>query len=149
MVVWTSVPYTLQADVELTEYTPAIRIKAGALVCDAEYYNKVAGAPLWYTPMQGDARKTVVRMQQVVTPDVKLTPISDTNKLPSSMNKGRKQEAANLGAGKMDSDQHDAILDEICRREALEHDEVDDDDSDEEESDANSSDEDDAAADDA
>ena len=138
-------PYTLQADVELTEYTPAIRIKAGALVCDAEYYNKVAGAPLWYTPMQGDARKTVVRMQQVVAPDVKLTPISDTN----SMNKGRKQEAANLGAGKMDSDQHDAILDEICRREALEHDDVDDDDSDEEESDENSSDEDDAAADDA
>ena len=72
-------PYTLQEDVELTEYTPAIRIKAGELVCDADYYNKVEGASLWYTPDQGEGRKTVVRMQQVVATDLKLLPISATN----------------------------------------------------------------------
>ena len=50
IVQWTSTPYTLQEDMELKEYTPAIRIKAGELVCDAVYYNKVAGARGWYTP---------------------------------------------------------------------------------------------------
>ena len=43
-------PYTLQEDKELKEYTPAIRIKAGELVCDAEYFNKVAGARGWWLP---------------------------------------------------------------------------------------------------
>eukprot|EP00966_Prymnesium_polylepis_P105434 2441600-Prymnesium_polylepis.1 len=59
LVMFTSVPYALQEDVELTEYTPAIKIKAGELVCDAEYFNKVPGAQLWYTAMQGEQRKTL------------------------------------------------------------------------------------------
>ena len=50
-------------------YVPAIKIKAGPgeLVVDAEFYNKVAGARLWYTPTQGEDAKTTVRVQQVLT----------------------------------------------------------------------------------
>eukprot|EP00966_Prymnesium_polylepis_P040461 938906-Prymnesium_polylepis.1 len=46
------------------EYTPAIHIKAGEHVVDGEFMNKVPGAQLWYTPMEGEARKTVVRVKQ-------------------------------------------------------------------------------------
>ena len=92
VVKWKSEPYTLQEDEELKEYTPAIVLKAGALVCDAEYFNKVPGASLWYTPMQGEQRKTKVRMQQVVAADLKVAPISDENKLPAGMNRKNKKD---------------------------------------------------------
>ena len=67
LVRWVSAPYTLQDDLELAMYMPAIKIKAGELVVDAEFYNKVAGARLWYTPTQGEDAKTTVRVQQVLT----------------------------------------------------------------------------------
>ena len=41
---------TLQDAIPPEKYGWAI--KAGELVCDAEYYNKVPGASLWYTPTQ-------------------------------------------------------------------------------------------------
>jgi hypothetical protein len=41
LVEWTSVPYTIQDNVELTEYDPPIQIKEGELVCDGNYWNKV------------------------------------------------------------------------------------------------------------
>jgi hypothetical protein len=128
---FTSAAYTLQDDVELKEYEPAIKIKAGALVCDAEYFNKVPGASGWYTeaipPM-----KTQVRVQQVLMTDLKLVPISNTNKLPSGMSKKNKKDATEKGALYLDKHQHDMILDESAHREMLEHDEVVDDDSDSE-----------------
>ena len=46
---WTSEPYTLQEDIDLEQYDPPIVIKSGELVCDAEFFNKVPGAKLWYT----------------------------------------------------------------------------------------------------
>jgi hypothetical protein len=135
IVKWTSEPYTLQEDKLLTEYTPAMRIPAGTLVCDAEYYNKVPGASLWYTPTQGDERNTVVRVQQVVAADLTMMPISDSNKLPAGMSKKNKQEATKQNALRLESDEHDMVLDEIHRREVLEHDEDVESDDDEEMSD--------------
>jgi hypothetical protein len=38
---WESLPYTLQEDVELIEYNPAILIQAGELVARASWLNKV------------------------------------------------------------------------------------------------------------
>lgn len=130
----------MQEDVELKEYTPAIRIKAGELVCDADYYNKVPGASLWYTPTQGEERKTKVRMQQVVAANLKLTPISPSNKLPPGMSKKNKTATAatKLNAQRLDPAEHEKMLDDIHRREVLEHDEVEDDSSEDEESDEES-----------
>ena len=108
----------MQEDVELKEYTPAIRIKAGELVCDADYYNKVPGASLWYTPTQGEERKTKVRMQQVVAANLKLTPISPSNKLPPGMSKKNKTAATKLNAQRLDPAEHEKMLDDIHRREA-------------------------------
>ena len=39
IVQWMSVPYTLQDDLALEEYTPTIIVKAGELVCNGEYLN--------------------------------------------------------------------------------------------------------------
>ena len=71
---------------------------------DTDDFNKLHGAQLWYTPTQGEERKTVVSMQQVLRSDLKLEPISATNKLPSSMNKSKKVEATRLSAAKLDDD---------------------------------------------
>ena len=120
---FTSEPYTLQEDRMLTEFTPAIKVKAGELVCDAEYYNKVAGAQLWYTPMEGEARETLARVQQVIAADLALAPISEENKLPPGMNKKKKAEATKKKAVRVDPKEHEVMLDEISRREALEFDE--------------------------
>ena len=145
---FTSSAYTLQDDVELEEYTPAIKIKAGALVCEADYFNKVPGASGWYTPTQGEERKTVVRVQQVLAADLNLAPISATLKLPSGMSKKNKKDATDKGALHLDKHEHDLILDESARREMLEHDEIVDDDSDSSESEPESSEEEAGAEDD-
>ena len=137
---WMSEPYTLQDDVELAEYTPAMWLKAGELVCDARYYHEVVGAKGWYTPMEAsEQRDTVVRVQQVVAADLRLKPIAADNKLPSGMNKRKKELASKLGAVRLLNADHEKMLDEICRREELEHDEgeesSEDESSDEEEED--------------
>ena len=128
----------MQEAVTLTEYEPAIEIEVGELVCDAEYYNKVAGAVSWYTPTQGEGRKTVVRVQQVLAADLQLAPISADVKLPPAMHKKKKEQATELGARRLDNHDRDLILDEICRRDALEHDEAVDGSSSESESESES-----------
>ena len=126
---WTSNPYTLQEDVELTEYTPAMRLEAGALVVDAEYRNKVARANGWYTKPT-EKLKTPVRVQQVVALDLALEPISPKNKLPNTCDK---KAATKLKAEKLSDEDHEAIMEEICRRDVLEYDEEEDGDEDEDE----------------
>ena len=123
MIKWSGKPYTLQDDVELTQYTPAIHIKAGEHVIDGEFMNKVPGAQLWYTPMEGEARKTVVRVKQVVAADLKLAPISDEDKLPSGMPKKNKKVTTEKKALHVGPYDHEIILDEIARREESEHEE--------------------------
>uniref|UniRef100_A0A7S0L856 Uncharacterized protein n=1 Tax=Coccolithus braarudii TaxID=221442 RepID=A0A7S0L856_9EUKA len=71
----------------------------------------------------GEERKTKVRVKQVVAADQKMAPITDENKLPSGMNKKKKAEATKLGAVRVDPFEHEMMLDEIHRREVLEHDE--------------------------
>eukprot|EP00966_Prymnesium_polylepis_P149338 3450181-Prymnesium_polylepis.1 len=139
LVQWIGEPYTLQEDEELTEYTPAIWIKAGEAVCKGKYFNKVQGAQLWYTAMEGAAAETetLVRMKHVVAADLKLAPISEVNKLPHGMNKKKKTETTKKKALKIDPLDHERIGDEIIRREAfaLEEEEEDDDSEEEEEED--------------
>jgi hypothetical protein len=120
MVKWTTTPYTLQEDVILKEYTPHIKIDAGELVCNAQYFNPVPRAPYWYTT-PSKALPTVVRMQQVVLPDATLLPISSSNKLPNTCNKSS---AIRLKACKICLHAHDQILEDINRRDRLCYDEA-------------------------
>ena len=136
---WTTEPYTIQEAVAPEKYGWAIR--AGELVCEAEYFNKVAGAKHWYTPTQGEERKVVVRVQQVVAADLEMSCISQETKLPSNLSKKAKAEAARLGAVYLDPEEHERVLDESCRRTAVEHDEIIDDDSSDDEETAEESEE--------
>ena len=122
VVKWTSEPYTLQDSIDTAKYGWAM--KAGELVCDAEYYNKVGGASLWYSPTKGEERKVKVRVQQVVAADLTMLPISSTNALPANMGKKAKQHATGLNAVRLDGDEHEQVLDEINRRAVVEHDEA-------------------------
>jgi hypothetical protein len=49
VVSWQSSPYTLQEDMELTEYNPPVLIQADKLVTTALWLNKVSLACNWYT----------------------------------------------------------------------------------------------------
>jgi hypothetical protein len=105
---------------KLTEYDPPIKIDKGELVCDGRYWNKVPRAKLWYTP-PAEPLDTVVRMQQVVSSKVELEAISEMNKLPITCDR---QAAIVLGAKRIRNEDHDEMLEEIYRREALDFDEV-------------------------
>jgi hypothetical protein len=63
---------------------------------------------------------TVVRMQQVVSSKVELESISEMNKLPHTCDR---RTATRLGAKRISNEDHDEMLEEIHRREALEFDE--------------------------
>jgi hypothetical protein len=56
---WLSEPYTLQEDKE----GMAGVIGTGAMVADAIFYNRVGGAPYWYTPSE---TMTIVEMRHVL-----------------------------------------------------------------------------------
>ena len=61
-----------------------------------------------------------VRMQQVVASCLEMAVISNDNKLPNTCNK---PVATRRGAQRISNDDHEEILDEIARREALEYEE--------------------------
>jgi hypothetical protein len=127
IVQWTSDPYTLQEDLQLTDYDPPVIIPAGELVCDAKYLEKVPRTKRWYIPTN---LATTVRLKQVVATDMALLPISEANKLPNNCDKRR---ATPLGPRKVREDEHDAIGEEIRRRDELNYEEEVGDESDEEE----------------
>ena len=135
---FTSEAYTLQHDIELDEYTPAVHIAAGELVCEALYRNKVQRARGWYTK-PSTPLKTIVRVQQVVAANLHLEPISATNKLPNTCDKPK---ATKLKAEKLTDHDNDVILEEIDRRERIEHDELEDDEDEDESEDEADEDED-------
>jgi hypothetical protein len=134
IVQWTSDPYTLQEDLQMTDYDPPVIIPAGELVCDAKYFEKVPRTKRWYIPTkivggQQDLA-TTVRLKQVVATDMMLLPISNANKLPNNCDKRR---ATPLGPRKVQEDEHDAIGEEIRRRDELNYEEEVGDESDDEE----------------
>ena len=133
LVEWTSEPYTLQEDTELTEYEPPIRLKAGELVVEAEYFEIVPRTKLWYTRMPGPNNRTTVRVNFVVAADLSLSSISSSNKLPSHLSRKAKEEARNLGAQRVSSEEHDEMLEEIHYRETIEFEDDEEEDSDEDE----------------
>jgi hypothetical protein len=118
LVQWSSAPYTLQSDSFLDEYDPPLLIRQGELVCDAKYCNKVLRVKSWYTPPQANS-STVVRLQQVIASEISLVGTTGA-RLPNTCDR---KTAERLNEKKILDGDQDAILEEIGRREGLDHDE--------------------------
>jgi hypothetical protein len=110
---WTSNPYTLQDDTALTEYDPPEMVEKGALVCEANYWNKVPRAKDWYTP---SLTRTIARLQFVIDPNISLEIQSNDCKLPNNCDK---RQARQLGACRIPKEVHASLIDEIIRRDTL------------------------------
>ena len=87
------------------------------LMCSGIYWNQVKRAPRWYTRTNPVEQEDHI-LNHVIHPNVLLHPISDQNQLPNGC---RKADATAKGAMKLDLHTHDEIIDEIIRRETLEH----------------------------
>ena len=103
LVEWLGVPWTRQDTDEL--------------LCKAVYWNSVPYAPGWYTRSNPPHIETQL-LNHIITADLELHPISESNKLPNGC---AKASATRKGAMKLDIETHDFIMEEIFRREALEH----------------------------
>jgi hypothetical protein len=125
IVEWMSDPYSLQED---TEGMAGV-MDAGTMVADAIFYNRVGGAPYWYTRSR---MKTVIEIKYVVQTGFEMDGISGDNPLPRTCSK---KEASRHDARKVSILDHEEIMDEIERRDRLEYDdEYDDEESDDYES---------------
>ena len=76
--------------------------------------NPVGGAPFWYTESEVEVTHLV---HHVVLGFLLMEEISKENQLPRGCNK---QEATRLKARRISRHDHDCIIEEIIRREALE-----------------------------
>ena len=112
--------HTLQEDLELNEYDPPVVVLAGKLVCRGKYWSKLAGTRRFYYPDPSEAT-TLIRLKHVVDTCIDMDEISDDNPLPN--NYRNKTRVKNMGAKSVSSDSHEFIMDEISKRELLEHDE--------------------------
>ena len=114
LVKWTSQPYRLEENRELTEYNPPILVPKGELVADAVYFNPVPRAPRWYTP---SGTSTTVRLQQVIEANLKVgSELNGSSILPNLCNK---TEARRKGALRVSEHDHGCLLDEISRMEII------------------------------
>ena len=102
LVQWTGKPYP---DQETKDW-----------LCEGIYLNEVPLAKYWYTKDEGAPEIHDVR--HVVLGQVKMEKISPTNPLPRACNK---KSATQKKAMKISADDHEFILEEFIRREALEN----------------------------
>jgi hypothetical protein len=149
---WTSLPYRIEGDQFLTEYDPPIHVKDGELVCEGKYLEELLRAKGWYYPT---AIRTVVRLQQVLAADIKLSRITaPDNLLPRSGWPQREPPFEKLGkrpervrqlqlaeqSTKICQNDHDEVLEEMRRRQLLDYDEEEETDNEQEEDDVSTSD---------
>jgi hypothetical protein len=126
LVQWTGAPYVVAEDCELASYNPPIKLNAGELVCEATYMETVNGTKNWWYPVED---LILVRLQQVLAANLDLSEISEDNPMPRGMRAQSRMVAREKGAKKIENEEHDKLLDEIARRQALNYiEETDDDD---------------------
>jgi hypothetical protein len=147
---WTSLPYRIEGDQFLDEYDPPIHVRHGELVCEAEYLTELLRAKGWYYPTD---IKTVVRLQQVLASDIKMSPITAPDNLlpqggwpqrepPFDKHGKRPERIAQLQHAEkstkiLDTD-HDEIIEEMRRRQLLEYEEQEETEDEEQEDDVDS-----------
>jgi hypothetical protein len=134
---WTTLPYRINGDQSLTEYDPPIHVKDGELVCEGEYLESLLRAKGWYYPT---TIKTVVRLQQVLAADVKMSPIKSPDNLlprggwpqrepPFDLTGKKAERLAQLQRAEKSTKiavaDHGEILEEMRRRKVLDYEEAD------------------------
>jgi len=121
VVQWDGEPFRVEEDKVLTKGNTSVRVSAGEYVCRAVFLEKLYGAADWWTmttsKKDGSHMRTIVRMQQVLCPDIKLEARSDTNQFEKGTYKRSVAYADQHGAWKMDKDDHNFLIDESINRE--------------------------------
>ena len=79
VVQWTNEPYTLQEDKEMKIYTLPVIDYVNQIVCGVVFLNPVLNAKYWLTHMNKGNGKIMVRLKQVLLPNIILMKI-DKNK---------------------------------------------------------------------
>ena len=100
-------------------------IGAGRMVVDAIYFNRVERAPFWYTK---SGETTVVEVRHVLKSGLEMEEVSATNPLPQACNR---VEASRQKAKRVNILDHEAIMEEVERRNQLEYDNDEEEESDE------------------
>ena len=94
---------------------PCLEQKTKTWLVDCHWLNAVPCARHWCTK---STKSSTVSMVCVVANDLEMIPFSPTNMIPARVRKAAQQK----NAMKLSQECHDFIIDEISRREGLEHD---------------------------
>mmetsp|Transcript_22912 Transcript_22912/g.76909 ORF Transcript_22912/g.76909 Transcript_22912/m.76909 type:complete len:368 (+) Transcript_22912:205-1308(+) len=116
LVQWTSAPYGAPEDMTLTDFTPPVQVKQGDMLIDGTYFNAVQGVRFWYTPAVDLTLTAPARF--VVRADVEMHQPGPEVKLPKASKKVKKEMLAK-GAVRVDATDHEKIMEELRRRDAL------------------------------
>ena len=92
--------------------------EGSAWTVECKFLNPVPSAPLWFTP---SSLKVTVEVCKVVATNLQMQPMSETDQM-KSRNKKLREEAKQKNAMKLPEESHEFILNEIRRREIVEHD---------------------------
>ena len=92
--------------------------EGSAWTVECKFLNPVPSAPLWFTP---SSLKVTVEVCKVVATNLQMQPMSEMNQI-KSRNKKLREEAKQKKAMKLPEESHEFILNEIRRREVVEHD---------------------------
>ena len=128
LVEWTDQPRLIEEDGVILVDGLMMQVFEGDWVCDGKWLNPVHRAKFWYTV--GDVLVTV-RLQSVLSTNLFMRGISDDNRLPR-MGNGAAEAVLQMSPIKLLSQDHDLLMDEINRRQTLDHEEVIEDESDDE-----------------
>ena len=101
LVQWKGLPFSAQEQMTTGEGDV---IQKGELVCEAQHLDSIPGEPLSFRATTND---TVVRMQYILAADVAV--------------KKKREGRQTYDRHEVDEDEHDAIVDEIDRRERIDH----------------------------
>ena len=74
-------------------YTLLVTPYAGDIVCNATFLNPVPNTNYWLTSMNKGDGNIIVRLEQVLPPNVTMTKINKKNKLPKCCNKKIKRKS--------------------------------------------------------
>jgi len=113
--IWDGTPYQIEEDglYEVEGVDEPIQLAKGEFVCEAYWMYKIDGAPQWYTPSE---YRGFIRMQQVLAPNLEMTPVSDGCQLPRSMSPSQIRELIEKGAMNISDYHHALLIEESLRR---------------------------------
>mmetsp|Transcript_16649 Transcript_16649/g.38155 ORF Transcript_16649/g.38155 Transcript_16649/m.38155 type:complete len:807 (+) Transcript_16649:281-2701(+) len=135
---WTCKPWQVVEDEVITVDGEEVQLRKGEWVCKGKWLYDVPRARHWYFhEPEGD--EVVVRMGQVLSADIDMAPLDDSNPLPRMPESVRRQ-VTPKNPIKLSLDEYDWLMDEMDRRERFNVEEVIDSESDESDSEDDSDD---------